>query len=77
MGTSTVPKLKGMPLIECLHKYNNIINKIAVEKKDHIITIDPLHNVHEDLFVDGYHCNSNGMEKVYHDLDGLEINNLV
>ena len=58
-------------------KYNNIINKIAVEKKDHIITIDPLHNVHEDLFVDGYHCNSNGMEKVYHDLDGLEINNLV
>ena len=57
-------------------KYNNIINKIAVEKKDHII-IDPLHNVHEDLFVDGYHCNSNGMEKVYHDLDGLEINNLV
>lgn len=58
-------------------KYNNIINKIAVEKKDHIIIIDPLHNVHEDLFVDGYHCNSNGMEKVYHDLDGLEINNLV
>lgn len=58
-------------------KYNNIINKIAVEKKDHIITIVPLHNVHEDLFVDGYHCNSNGMEKVYHDLDGLEINNLV
>ena len=58
-------------------KYNNIINEIALEKKDHIIIIDPLHNVHEDLFVDGYHCNSNGMEKVYHDLDGLEINNMV
>lgn len=49
-------------------RYNSVIDKIAAENKNIIQTIDPLNNVNEDLFVDGYHCNGNGMEKVFLDI---------
>ena len=49
-------------------KYNNLIDKIARNYPGKIEIVNPLDNVTESMFVDGYHCNKNGMEIVYNDL---------
>ncbi len=46
-------------------KYNMAIEEISKQHLDKVITVKPLNNVEEQDFVDGYHCNPNGMSKVY------------
>lgn len=50
-------------------EYNTIIDDIVKNKENRVIAIDPLNNVSEDYFVDGYHCNANGMEIVFNSIN--------
>lgn len=45
-------------------RYNAIIDKL-IGAREKVYNVDPLNLVNEELFVDGYHCNAKGMEKVY------------
>ena len=45
--------------------YNSILDEIANKHKDIVKTIHPLDIVDENMFVDGYHCNPNGMDIVF------------
>ncbi len=49
-------------------EYNCIIDDITQNMGNNVITINPLEDVSEELFVDGYHCNSKGMEVVFNHL---------
>lgn len=51
-------------------RYNNVIQSIANDYKN-VYTVAPLNNVSEGLFVDGYHCNGNGMRMVFEELKRL------
>ena len=46
-------------------KYNIAIEQICEKYPNETTMIDPLHDIGEEDFVDGYHCNPRGMEKVY------------
>ncbi len=50
-------------------RYNQIFDNLRDKYEDNIITIDPLNIVMDDMFVDGYHCNSRGMKAVYEELN--------
>lgn len=43
--------------------YNNEIEKIC--RAHNVVVIHPLHKVDDRLFVDGYHCNAQGMDIVF------------
>lgn len=46
-------------------RYNEILENIVAQNKGRVCSVNPLDNVHDEDFVDGYHCNENGMMKVY------------
>lgn len=48
--------------------YNLILQNIADKYKNNVVCIHPLDDVNNNLFVDGYHCNSKGMDVVYESL---------
>ena len=48
--------------------YNKEIDKITALNNKKITVINPLDKVDETLFVDGYHCNSHGMDLVFDSL---------
>ena len=50
-------------------KYNQIIENIQKKYSDRIIMVDPLNKVDESMFVDGYHCNAQGMNMVFSSLN--------
>jgi hypothetical protein len=49
-------------------KYNNIFEHLKKKYKEKLLLVDPLNQVDEDMFVDGYHCNGRGMSVVYKEL---------
>ncbi len=49
-------------------KYNSIFDHLIKKYGERLILIDPLNQVDEGLFVDGYHCNAKGMDVVYNEL---------
>lgn len=52
-------------------KYNTVIDQLAVEHKENVIVLDPLNDVKDDFFVDGYHCNSKGMAIVFQHIKSI------
>lgn len=48
-----------------VEKYNRVIDRLREKYPTIIGVIDPLDQVDDSLFVDGYHCNKKGMELVY------------
>lgn len=46
-------------------RYNKILENIVVQNIGQVCSVNPLDNVGDDDFVDGYHCNEKGMRKVY------------
>lgn len=48
--------------------YNGIIKTISKNYNEKVYIVNPLNEVEDDLFVDGYHCNGKGMRKVYVEL---------
>lgn len=48
--------------------YNCIIEAISKKYNKKVYIVNPLNEVDDDLFVDGYHCNGKGMRKVYDEL---------
>lgn len=49
-------------------EYNELIDTIVSNIEGQIYTINPLNDVTEDMFVDGYHCNQKGMKVVFNEL---------
>lgn len=45
-------------------QYNTVIDQLAVSYKEKVTVLDPLNDAKDEFFVDGYHCNPNGMEVV-------------
>ena len=52
-------------------EYNAFFEKLKVKFGERIVTIDPLKKVNDDMFVDGYHCNAEGMKAVYIELSNV------
>ena len=48
--------------------YNSVFDHMKDKYNDKLIVIDPLNKVDEDMFIDGYHCNARGMDRVYNEL---------
>lgn len=48
--------------------YNQVFDNLKKIYGDKLLLVDPLNQVDEDMFVDGYHCNAKGMGFVYRDL---------
>lgn len=46
-------------------RYNDILENIVAQNVGQVCSVNPLDNVGDDDFVDGYHCNEKGMRKVY------------
>lgn len=55
--------------------YNKTIEEVCRHYRGQILVSNPLNDVTDDIFVDGYHCNSKGMDLVYRSLEPL-IRNL-
>ena len=51
--------------------YNCILKTISKNHNEKVYIVDPLNEVDDGLFVDGYHCNGKGMRKVYDELCGI------
>ena len=51
--------------------YNRVFDKLKEKYGKKLLIVDPLCNVDEDLFVDGYHCNHKGMEIVFNQLNSI------
>lgn len=51
--------------------YNRLFDELREKYKDYVVLIDPLNSVEDDMFVDGYHCNSHGMNAVYTRLSSI------
>ena len=56
--------------------YNRTFDHLQARYGDNLIILDPLNQVDEDMFVDGYHCNAKGMDTVYHDLREVLYSNI-
>lgn len=52
-------------------EYNSIFEKLKLDFIGKIVLIDPLNIVEDNMFVDGYHCNAEGMNVVYEDLKNV------
>lgn len=65
IGHGAEPVISASPFFNNnVDRYNALIDQIA-DNNDRIYVVDPLLDVREELFVDGYHCGPLGMEKVY------------
>lgn len=51
--------------------YNNVFVQLKDKFKERLILVDPLNQVEDDMFVDGYHCNAKGMHAVFCDLNNV------
>ena len=68
-GTSV---LKSSPYFNSnVDAYNCILKTISKNYNEKVYIVNPLNEVDDDLFVDGYHCNGKGMRKVYVELCGI------
>lgn len=64
--------LKNSPFFNFnVDKYNQAISQICERNPEIVFCANPLDYVSEDDFVDGYHCNPSGMDKVYTILSSL------
>lgn len=67
-GATSVIK-KSMHFNTNVDAYNQVFDQLKKEYGEKLILVDPLCNVDEDMFVDGYHCNAKGMGLVYNQLN--------
>ena len=69
IGHATDTVLLKNPFINNnVDKYNKAIEQICANHNDEVKALDPLFNVCEKDFVDGYHCSPIGMRKVFEEL---------
>lgn len=54
-----------------VNQYNSILDDIQKKYSDRVIVVDPLAMVDDSLFVDGYHCNREGMNNVFLSIDRM------
>ena len=66
-GASSIV-LKSESFNKNVDLYNVIFDKLKIKYKDKLILADPLKQVDDSLFVDGYHCNRAGMNLVFLEL---------
>lgn len=60
--------VKNKHINDNIDKYNREIGRFKEINPKLITVVDPLEDVDESLFVDGYHCNAKGMEVVFKSL---------
>lgn len=63
--------IKNKYINDNIEDYNYVIDSICEKYKEWLITIDPLSEGDPALYVDGYHCNSLGMKKVFDQIDKI------
>ena len=77
IGHATEEVIKRNPFFNTnVDRYNKEIDRIGVAYPNNVAIINPLDNADKDFFVDGYHCNKLGMEKVYQGL-GKELEEIL
>lgn len=59
---------RNLHINENVNKYNTEIEHIKEKYPQNVVIINPLEKVDENYFVDGYHCNAQGMDLVYNSI---------
>lgn len=61
---------------ENINKYNREIEHIKAKYPQKIVIVNPLEKIDENYYVDGYHCNAQGMDVVFSSLK-TELENII
>ncbi len=70
IGHAADSTLKSSPFFNSnVDRFNFALDDIQSRYSNQVIVVDPLRCVREEDFVDGYHCNSTGMKRVFNDLN--------
>lgn len=63
--------LKNKYINDNVEDYNSVIDSMCKKYPERLIAIDPLSEGNSDYYIDGYHCNSLGMTKVFEQIDKI------